>query len=261
MKFETHFKAYLKKKFSKAKEPAEKLLQGSVLYSLLGKASRFRPQLCFATAKALNQQPKKILPWAMAIEMIHTASLIHDDMPSMDDSKTRRGKKCTHLVYGEGIALLAGDCLFIESFSLLNDPLFNKHRLELFNLLISKLGFRGLMSGQALDLHFGSFSKAKLFKMMQLKTGSLIEAAVIGPTILWGKTEKEKKALKNYSRLLGPAYQLADDLKDKDGLIKAKKQTEKELHSITKKALNALKPLGEKADELRKLAVFNQQAR
>ena len=119
MNFESYFNSYLQKAFLKVPYLSQKLLKKSLLYSLKAKASRFRPQLCFATTHALGHNPKKILPWAIAVEMIHTASLIHDDMPAMDNAKTRRGKACNHLVFGEDMALLAGSCLFVESFSLL----------------------------------------------------------------------------------------------------------------------------------------------
>lgn len=258
MNFEAHFRASLKKQFPDSKEPAQKLLKRSLLHSLLAKASRFRPQLCLAVTKVLKQNPKRILPYAVAIEMIHTASLIHDDLPSMDNAKIRRGKKCNHLVFGEDIALLAGSCLFVESWRLLNSPLYCEKRSELLNLLIGKAGFQGLMSGQALDLRFGASSKQKLFKMMRLKTGSLIEASVLGPLILWGKTKKIKKALSAYSRHLGLAYQLADDLKDRDGFAKFRKTMVQELKSATEKSLKALKPLGERSEELKQLALWNQ---
>ena len=259
MNFESHFKIYLKQHFSKAPEQAQQLLKKSLFYSLLGKASYFRSQLSFATAKTLNQHPTKILPWAIAVEMIHCASLIHDDLPSMDNAKTRRGKKCNHLVFGEDMALLAGTCLFVESFSLLKAPVFHKKRIQILNLLISKIGFNGLMSGQALDLRQARSSKKKFLNLIQLKTGSLIEASVLGPLILWGKKAKEKKALTDYSKYLGIAYQLRDDLKDKDGFFKSKKFLLKELKSTTEKSLTALKPLGGKAEELRNLSLLYQE--
>ena len=253
MNFESAFKNHLKKHFASV-YPAQKLLQKSLFYTLTAKASRFRPRLCFATSKALGQKPEKILPWAIALEMIHCASLIHDDLPLMDNAQNRRGKKCNHLVFGEDIALLAGTCLFIESFSLLKAPLFNKKRKEFLDLLISKIGFKGLMSGQALDLKGNFSSKPEFLKMIRLKTGNLIEACVLGPLLLWGKTEKEKKALQNYSKHLGIAYQLADDLKDKDGFFKSKKQTVQELNSLQKKMFKALNPLGKKGEELKQLS-------
>ena len=257
MNFESSFKSHLRKHFVKTTDPAQNKLRQSLFYTLFAKASRFRPKLGFATTKALGQDPKKILPWAIAIEMIHCASLIHDDLPLMDNAKTRRKKKCNHLVFGEDIALLAGTCLFVESFSLLNDSLFDKKRPQLLNLLISKIGFKGLMSGQALDLKGVGSSKQKFLKMIQLKTGSLIEASVLGPLLLWGKTEEEKKALKDYSKYLGRAYQLDDDLKDKDGFFQSKKQAFKELQSARQKSLRALKLLGNRGEGLRQLCFLN----
>ena len=126
MNFDSAFKTYLKQHFLSASGSSQKLLRESLFYSLIAKAGRFRPKLCFAATKALGQNPKKILPWAIAVEMIHTASLIHDDLPLMDNAQVRRGIKCNHLVFGEDIALLAGTCLFVESFSLLKAPVFKK---------------------------------------------------------------------------------------------------------------------------------------
>lgn len=259
MDFESLFKQQLKKSFLKANQPEQKTLRQSLFYTLLAKASRFRPKLCFAVTKTLGKKPEAILPWAMTMEMIHCASLIHDDLPCMDDEKIRRGKKCNHLIFGEDLALLAGTCLFIESFSFLNNPLFDNHRSQFLTLLISKIGFKGLMSGQALDLKQVSPSKKDFLKRIQLKTGSLIEACVLGPLLLWGKTEKEKKALQTYSKHLGIAYQLADDLKDKDVFLKSKKWALNTLESTIKKSLIALKPLGKKGDELKNLSQMVQK--
>ena len=257
MDFESQFNSYLQKTFSKTPLPAQKLLKKSLFYSLKGKASRFRPQLCFATTTALRQNPRKILPWAIAIEMIHTGSLIHDDMPAMDNAKTRRGKACNHLVFGEDIALLAGACLFVESFSLLKHTVFNKKRKELLELLISKAGFQSLMSGQALDLKNKSLSKINTLKMMQLKTGALISACVLGPLFLWGKIKKEKQALKIFADNLGLAYQLADDFQDQDGADK--KWLLKEGMACLNKSLKALKNLNTNTKKLLDLTTAIQK--
>ena len=213
LNFEFSFNSYLEKAFLKAPLPAQKLLRKSLFYSLKAKASRFRPGLCFATTELLGEDPKKILPWAIALEMAHTASLIHDDMPCMDDATNRRDQKCNHLVFGEDIALLAGACLFVESFSLLKAPGFDKKRTDLLELLVSALGFHGLMSGQALDLKSQSPEKTELLKTMRLKTGVLISACILGPALLWANP-KEYKALKIFAKRLGLAYQLADDYED-----------------------------------------------
>ena len=203
MSFESSFKNYLRKHFSKTTDPTRNQLRKSLFYTLLAKASQFRPRLCFAAAKALDQNPKTILPWAIAIEMIHCASLIHDDLPVMDNAKTRRGKKCSHLIFGEDIALLAGTCLFIESFSLLSDPLFDKKRTEILNLLISKIGFKGLMSGQALDLKGVGSSKQKFFKMIQLKNRIPNRGFCAWPPSLMGQVRERKKSFKQLLQTFG----------------------------------------------------------
>ena len=257
MNFEAHFNSYLQKAFLSTPLPAQKLLKKSLFYSLKAKASRFRPQLCFATSQSLGKSPEKILPWAIAIEMIHTGSLIHDDMPAMDNSKTRRGKACNHLIFGEGIALLAGSCLFVESFSLLKHPVFDKNRKEILELLISKVGFQALMSGQALDLKGKSSSKKDTLKMMHLKTGSLISACVLGPLLLWGKTQKEKQAFTRFAENLGLAYQLADDFQDQDGADK--KWLKKEGITCLNKSLKALKTVEKQTVCLQQLILTLQK--
>ena len=198
---------------SKNLGPAQKLLKKALLYSFKGKAGRFRPRLCFETAQLLGHKPSQILPWAIALEMVHTASLIHDDMPCMDHAESRRGQKCNHLIFGEDIALLAGACLFVESFSLLNASLFDNKRSEFLDLLVKTVGFHGLMSGQAMDLKNKSPNKKELLKTMNLKTGVLISACALGPALLWAD-KKEYKALEKFARHLGLAYQLADDYQD-----------------------------------------------
>ena len=337
MNFESSFKKYLNQHFTKTGHSAQKSLRESLFYTSLSKAGRFRPRLCFAATKALGQEPAKILPWSIAIEMIHSASLIHDDLPAMDNARRRRGKRCNHFMFGEDMALLAGDCLFVESFALLEDPIFNGKRVEALRLLIAKAGFKGLMSGQALDLRLSwgktckapapspgkskvghqkkmlnlsslpqnqstdklnqtclkiqDFHKGKrqkntnkmsiktdsqkspansltrlsqnktgkeFLKMIRLKTGALIEACVLGPALLWGKTKAEQKALQTYAENLGIAYQLADDLKDGDNSFFSSRQTAlKALSYATQKSRKALKPLGPGAEELKKLSHFN----
>ena len=263
MDFDSAFKAYLKQHFLNADSSSQRFLRKSLFYSLTAEAGRFRPKLCFAATKALGENPKKILPWAIAIEMIHTASLIHDDLPLMDNAQMRRRLKCNHLVFGEDIALLAGACLFVESFSLLKAPVFHKKRTQILNLLVSKIGFQGLMGGQALDLQKAGPSRKHLLKTIRLKTGSLITACVLAPLILWrkkgGKGQSQTKILTDYSENLGIAYQLADDLQDRDFSLRSKKWIKKEFQTAISRSLAALKPLGSKGAELKALNHFVQK--
>ena len=258
MDFESAFKKYFQSRFAKAPHLAQKRLKQSLFYSLFGKASRFRPQLCFAAAKALGQKPEKILPWAILLESAHCASLIHDDLPSMDNSLKRRGKACNHLIFGEDTALLAGTCLFIESFALMAHPLFKAKRAELLELLISKMGFEGLISGQAMDLKPSSpLSKRQFFQIIRLKTSSLIELACLGPLILWGKNQEQTEALTKYSQSLGRAYQLADDIQDNQTEALPRPALLKELKTATQNAKRSLKNFGAKAEGLKKLLLLN----
>ena len=265
LEFERFLKKFLQKRFS-TKSYGQKLLRESIFYSLLAPASRFRPRLCFAVSRLLGQEAEHIFPWAGALEMIHCASLIHDDLPAMDNAKVRRKRACNHLKFGEDLAILAGDCLFVESFSMLIHPpshpsshsLFQKKQTELIQLLVSKIGFQGLMGGQALDLRKDSTDNEKdrakklpkelpkelskkqtkklskgsqknraqknHLRLRRLKTGSLIEASGLGPLLLWGKETAETEAIKNFCFHLGIAYQIADDLKD----FETDQQTERE---------------------------------
>ena len=235
LEFEQFLKNFLEKRFS-TKAYGQKLLKEAMFYSLFNRsASRFRPRLCFAVNRLLGQAEQKIFPWAGAIEMIHCASLIHDDLPAMDNAEIRRHQLSNHLKFGEDMALLAGDCLFVESFALLSsDPLF-REKPEMWDLFVSKVGFQGLMGGQALDLkgiesstetkdqigdqtkdHTGQkkdlLSRQELLR--RLKTGALIEASGLGPLLLWGKEADTKQAIQNFCHQLGIAYQIADDLRD-----------------------------------------------
>ncbi len=258
--FEKYFKNQLTKLFksSPLKNSTQNLLKQSMLYTLLAPSSHFRAVLSIETTKCLKQEAKKIFPWAMAIEMFHSGSLILDDLPAMDNGKKRRTKKCNHLVFGEDLSLLAGSCLFIEAFSLLNQEVFKKKQSQILELFISKVGFQGVMGGQALDLRLKKPTNSEILKMIQLKTGSLIEASVAAPLLLWAKNQKTKTALTNFAKSLGMAYQISDDLQDKDFLFK-KEEAKKQLRDLTKKSLKSLEPLKEKADSLKKLCLLNEE--
>ena len=254
-KFDVFFKSELKKHFPPSHLKEQDLLRKSLLYTLKAPSSYFRPQLVLATAKSLNKSPRLVLPWAMAIELIHVGSLIQDDLPSMDNTFLRRGKKANHLKFKEDMALLAGSTLFIEAFSYLLHPSLKKAQQKLLNLLISKSGYRGMMSGQALDIRSSSSSKKFLLKMFKLKTGALIEASVLGPALLFSTKKRESEALLRFAQILGQTYQVADDLEDRRN---KKSELRKILKDLTQKSLLALEPL-KNHNELKKLALYNEK--
>ena len=259
LEFEKYFKKELQKIFPHSKTKAETLLKKSMLHTLCAPSSHFRSLLAIETTKLFVPKGyQKIFPWALALEMFHSGSLIHDDLPLMDDGQKRRNKKCNHLVFGEDISLLAGSCLFVESFRLLTQPVFKKKASEILNLFISKTGFKGVMLGQCLDLKLKRPSQLEVLKMMELKTGSLIEAAIQGPALLFGKNKKEILTLKHFSKSLGMAYQLADDLQDQDSFLKQKEGV-KLLQKMTRKSLQCLDTLNKDCSRLKDLVYFNEK--
>ena len=254
--FEAFLKNHFQTSFSFPKGKGALVLKRALSYCLFSPASRFRPHLCFATTKFLGRNPKESFPLAAAIEMIHCGSLAQDDLPAMDNSKIRRGKPACHVVFGEDMALLAGSCFFVEAFSLLNhlNTSLNKTR-QLLGLFTKKAGFRGIMGGQALDIRKKPSSKKDLLTLYRLKTGALLEAAIEGPAILWGK-KKEALALSQFAQALGIAYQIADDLQDRENTPLS---SEKELKNFTETALLSLKSFGKRAEALKKLTLLNKQ--
>ena len=254
--FESFLKNHLKSCFSFPGEKGAVALKTALSYCLFPSASRFRPHLCFATAECLGRKPRDIFPLAAAIEMIHCGSLAQDDLPSMDNDLIRRGKPACHLAFGEDLALLAGNCLFVEAFSLLNNLELSLSKMrQLLRLLTVKAGFQGMMGGQALDIRKSSPSKNFFLSLYQLKTGALIEAAIEGPALMWA-TRKEILDLKHFARELGVAYQISDDLQDRENTPLS---SEEELENFTKAALRSLQPFKEKAAPLRSLVLWNKK--
>ena len=203
-----------------------------------------------ATSLFLGHKTSEILPWSGAIEMVHSASLVHDDLPCMDDAKTRRGRKSLHRVYGQDLALLAGSTLFVEAFYFLKS--FGKDSQKLVELLVSYAGYRGIMQGQTLDLKTRDKSLATFLKLCHLKTGSLVSAAVEGPALLWASSS-DKNMLKRFAKSLGCALQLADDIKDKDSSFLSLKKKRELLEELFEKNTRLLQPFSTRAKGLMRL--------
>ena len=257
--FKNFFNTYLKTRFQNPVQPEIISLQKSLLYTLKAPSSLFRPQVAWTVTQCLGHSPQDIFPWATAIELIHGASLIHDDLPCMDNSPKRRRKKSNHLVFGEDMALLAGTCLFVEAFSLLTNPVFKEKNQEMLNLLVRRTGFYGIMGGQAMDIHGKSSSLSFLLKLSELKTGSLILAAVEGPALLWNHTTQELKTLQKYGRCLGQAYQIADDLTDENFSTKEFRKKQALLKKLTKDSIQSLKMLKYPTQPLIDLSLLNEK--
>ena len=242
-------------------------LRKAIEYSLFSGGKCFRPLLILATARIIKVKIPLILPWAAAIEMIHTASLIHDDLPCMDNSPQRRGKASCHRQFGEDMALLAGDCLWIEAFHLIHiHTKKNKHKMKWLFLLCQAAGFQGLMGGQALDLRAPLKPNESYYKNMHfMKTGALISTCIEGVLAVLDKSTEKTKNLKKVAPLIGRAFQISDDLQDKSEKTNSnfsctlgRKKASQKLNNLSKKALKLI-DFTPSLSLLKKLIIFNQQ--
>jgi geranylgeranyl diphosphate synthase type II len=196
----------------------DETLKKSIVYSLLNGGKRFRPVLSIFVAEALGIPPKKVLPFAAAVEMIHTYSLIHDDLPCMDNDDFRRGKPTNHKVFGEDVALLAGDALLTQAFSIVAQ---NYQHMVLVQLLSEAAGWKGMIGGQIHDMlsKKKQLSLDELMKINENKTGALIVLAVVGTLEIAGVSENLKVPFYSFAKHLGNAFQLKDDLQDSERAI------------------------------------------
>jgi farnesyl diphosphate synthase len=197
-------------------------LYRAMRHATIGGGKRLRPLLVFATAGLYGVDRDCIGRVAMAIECIHVYSLIHDDLPAMDDDDMRRGKPTTHKVFGEATAILAGDCLHALAFEILADPATHADpfvRAELTLDLARASGPNGMAGGQAMDLEAEktSFDLNTVTRLQAMKTGALIAAAVEAGSILGRIPPESRTGLRGYARDLGLAFQIADDILDVEG--------------------------------------------
>jgi geranylgeranyl diphosphate synthase type II len=196
-------------------------LEEAMRYSLLAGGKRIRPVLALATAGAAGVDQARVLPLAAAIELIHTYSLIHDDLPAMDDDDFRRGRPTCHIKYGEDVAILAGDALYAEAFRHLltaqpGDP---ARVLSAARELAAATGVDGMVGGQFLDVAGISETPEDLRRLHDLKTGRLIGASVICVLLLAGAVDDDE-ALRSWRRFageLGVLFQIVDDILDVTG--------------------------------------------
>jgi geranylgeranyl diphosphate synthase, type II len=236
-------------RFLPAPPACPRVVSEAMRYSVFAGGKRFRPVLVLAAAEAIAahpalQQPldpangpdealRLAMPAACAIEMIHTYSLIHDDLPAMDDDTLRRGRPTLHVAYGEGTAILAGDGLLSEAFGLLSrapggdSPHLLRRRMRTLGELATASGAAGMVGGQAIDLAAAeaaardgrdpSFGLEALRQMHAMKTGALIRASAAAGAIMAGATDEAIAAVEAYAVELGLAFQIVDDILDVEG--------------------------------------------
>ena len=206
-----------------APRTAPRDLLGAMRYSLMAGGKRVRPILLRAACRAVGGRDAWALPACSALEMIHTYSLIHDDLPAMDDDRWRRGLPTAHVKFGEALAILSGDALHTLAFQILSEePKGDRHaarRSQVLSEVARAAGVDGMVGGQVRDLRSEgkAVSPAALARIHQGKTGALLTAAVVAGGILGGGTVREIAALRRYGRWLGLAFQIVDDILDEEG--------------------------------------------
>lgn len=200
-------------------EPPIAGVVAAMRYSLLAGGKRVRPVLALATAEALGHAASEVMPYAAALELVHTYSLIHDDLPAMDDDDLRRGKPTCHVAFGENVAILAGDALFAEALRLVTsrqhgDP---ADILGALDELLHATGAAGMVGGQYIDIAGEVATAEQLTHMHRLKTGRLIAASVKGAALVLGAERSTVDGLAEFAAELGVLFQIIDDILDVTG--------------------------------------------
>src|SRR5574341_23298 len=252
-------------------------------YSVFAGGKRLRPLLALLACEAVGGHPEDALPAAVGLEMIHTYSLIHDDLPAMDDDDYRRGRRTSHRGYGEAVAILAGDALLTHAFHVLADPAPTRvpatRRLQVIAEIAEAAGSRGMVGGQAMDImsEGREIDQPTLLYLHTHKTGALIRASVRAGAIAGGADGEALQALTRYGERIGLAFQIVDDILDIEGAsaemgktagsdLRRKKATYPALMGLEEsrrqaahllhEAKDGLRPLGEKGAVLAALADF-----
>ena len=259
------------------------LIVKAMKYSLMAGGKRIRPILCLAATEATGGKLESSLPAACALEMIHTYSLIHDDLPAMDNDELRRGKPTCHIAFNEATAILAGDALLTLAFQILSTPVIEESQALVWLSVIHDIsvaaGYKGMIDGQMKDITSEGtlLSLVDLENMHALKTGALIEASIRCGTVLGNGSQKQIKQLGIYAKNLGIAFQVTDDILNVVGnptvmgkaigtdknrkkntypLIIGLNESRKFATKIVNNALKAIEIFDNKADPLRAIAKF-----
>lgn len=270
-------------KFLPAEEGYQKTVMEAMNYSFLAGGKRLRPMLMLETYRLFGGSSKAIEPFMAAIEMIHTYSLIHDDLPAMDNDDYRRGRKTTHVVYGEAMGILAGDALLNFAFETACKGLMleqgNPNVAKAMQLLAQKAGIYGMLGGQVVDVESEGLplEREKLDFIYDLKTGALIEASMLIGAVLAGADEEAQNVILQVAGDIGLAFQIQDDILDVTSdmetlgkpigsdeknhkttyvTIRGLEQAQKDVEEISQRALDGLASLKEKNGYLDELVAY-----
>ncbi len=292
------FKAYLAEQAAVVTNALDKYLppenmppkeiHQAIRYSVFAGGKRLRPVLCLAATTAVGGEARRSLPVACALEMIHTYSLIHDDLPAMDDDDLRRGRPTSHIKFGEGMAVLAGDALLTEAFRLLGAEALNsdgvwreRYISALADIAISSSS-QGMVAGQVIDIlsEGKDLTHEELTGMHNLKTGMLLKASVYCGGVMGGASPEQLGALIDYGFSIGLAFQVIDDILDVVGdseemgksagadaargkatyvSILGLEEARAEAEALIAKSLSSLSDFDQNADHLRDLAKYIQK--
>ena len=243
--------------------PSEETPPGSLheamRYAVLSGGKRLRPALAFGTALACGGEPQAVLPVAAAVELVHAYSLVHDDLPAMDDDAERRGRPTVHVRYGEATAILVGDALLAEAFGCLAR---GGASIRAVQALAEAAGSRALVGGQFDDLAFSpkAASEEQVTAIHERKTAALFRFSVDAAAACAGGSPETRACLSRYASAYGRAFQLADDLADARGeacsilAVLPEREVRRRVEGHVVAALRALDPLRPEADSLRGLA-------
>lgn len=247
---------YLQEQLACHQDPPVTELLAAMEYALAG-GKRIRAILLMEGAELGGEEPQRVLPAAAAVECFHAYSLVHDDLPAMDNDIERRGQPTVHVRFGEATAILAGDSLIPFGFELLNveqvkySPL--EHIQQVNALFSQALGWRGLTGGQLLDLSAAHDDKLQL-EINRRKTAALFQASVAAGAMLAGMKTHQLERLRDFGLQLGLAYQLVDDMLD--GEVAPSRDSKQHVQRHTEAALADLEPFGERAAHLRALTQY-----
>jgi geranylgeranyl diphosphate synthase type II len=244
-------------------------------YALFSGGKRIRPILLLAASEAVGEAANNSLPFACAVELIHAYSLVHDDLPAMDDDDLRRGQPSCHVKFGEALAILAGDALLTEAFAVMSDAaarraVDQRRALQAIREVAHAAGARGMVAGQVADMAAEKTTvDLPVVEMIHIrKTGALIRAAIRAGALLAGATTEQLKRLTGYAECVGLAFQIADDILDAEGSSKTtgkRRGRDRERNKATFPAILGLAASRDRANELlqrslRELRSFDHRA-
>ncbi len=252
-KIESALRRYLPSEASYPKEIHE-----AMHYAVLNGGKRFRPTLVLAACEAVGGNPERALLPACAVELIHSYSLVHDDLPALDNDEMRRGMPTCHRKFGEALAILTGDALLTRAFQLLSQFKPADKAARLIQELSEAAGTKGMIGGQVDDILLKTPDLSRVESISRNKTGRLIQASAVMGAIVGTPSKRNLKHIQRFGEALGLAFQVVDDIMDGDGYLRliSAGEARQKLESLINQAKREVEPFGAKNGHLLELADF-----